>query len=82
VPVSTAERCRSVSVPGGAWGAIGRTAEENRETSNDLDLGLAPVTPEAAGSSPVHPATKSLHISNLKLAMTIGVARVYELAVH
>ena len=56
VPVSTAERCRSVSVPGGAWCAIGQTPEENRKTSNDLDPGLAPVTPEAtsgpAGSPP------------------------------
>ncbi len=57
VPVLTAERCRSVSVLGGVWCAIGRTPEENRDTSNDLGLGLAPVTPEVASSSLVDPAT-------------------------
>jgi hypothetical protein len=74
VPVSTAEPCRSVSVLGGAWCAIGRTPEENRETSNDLDLGLAPVTPEAAGSSPVDPANYTV-LPYPSWPPSLGIAR-------
>jgi len=45
-----------MSVRDGAWLAIAGNAEENREMPRFLDSGLAPVTPEAAGSSPVDPA--------------------------
>jgi len=45
-----------VSVDGIPRRTIARIPEANREGANDLDSGLAPVTPEAAGSSPVDPA--------------------------
>jgi len=48
-----------MSVRDGAWLAIAGNAEENREMPRFLDSGLAPVTPEAAGSSPVDPANFS-----------------------
>ena len=64
VPVSTADGvvpCQSSAARGCA---IVRVPEENRETSNDLDSGLAPVTPEAAGSSPVDPANYNSQCKN------------------
>jgi len=61
VPVLRAEPCHSMSVRDGAWLAIAGNAEENREMPRFLDSGLAPVTPEAAGSSPVDPANYLQH---------------------
>jgi predicted nucleic acid-binding protein len=49
VPVSVAERCRSVSVQGVAWRKTARIQQQNCKSPSDRDLRLAPVTPEAAG---------------------------------
>src|SRR5262249_19880716 len=56
VPLSTADPGRSGAAGDVAWRQVARVPEENRRTANDLDLRLTPVTPEAAGSSPVDPA--------------------------
>ena len=56
VPVSSAKLCRTVSFCDGAWSVDVAVAQRIRKKSAVWDLALAPVTPEAAGSSPVDPA--------------------------
>src|SRR5580700_156177 len=71
VPVSVAERCRSAAL----YDARSReTLRKIRKSPNVFDLGLAPVTPEAAGSSPVDPANilHANHLASSAIVKTSG----------
>jgi hypothetical protein len=77
VPVSSAKLCRTVSFCDGAWSVDVAVAQRIRKKSAVWDLALAPVTPEAAGSSPVDPAnlrSRLLTSRELRLASHAKVA--------